>query len=81
MGIEFTNRQRKAQYASKGRPTLSLEFDVFPDGEVSMWAHTRHEIPFDEMQAAFESVRRHLVSFIADAYMCPFNPAFLEHNK
>ena len=77
MGREFTNRQRRSQYQTKGRPVLALEFDVFPDGAVSMWAHTRHEIPFAEMHAAFTAIQHHLASFIADAGMCPFNPDLL----
>jgi hypothetical protein len=76
MGIEFTNRQRTTQYKTKGRPTLSLEFDAFSDGDVSMWAHTRHEIPFHEMRAAFEAIQSHLKRFISDEAMCPFNPMF-----
>ena len=75
----FTNRQRAAQYRVKGQPTLALEFDAYSSGEVSMWAHTRHEVPFEEMKAAFEAIRRHLASFLADEAMCPFNPKFLKY--
>jgi len=75
MGKEFTNRQRSVQYTTKGRPVLALEFDVFSDGAVSMWAHTRHEIPFKEMYDAFVAIQQHITSFIADAGMCPFNPS------
>jgi hypothetical protein len=49
---------------------------VFADGEVSMWAHTRHDVPFTQMEQAFKAIQRHLSSFIADKAMCPFNPAF-----
>lgn len=74
----FTNRQREIQHAHKGRPILSLEFDVYADGSVSMWTHTRHEIPFSDMQQAFEACRDHIVRFIADGNMCPFNPQFIQ---
>jgi hypothetical protein len=81
MSEKFANRQREIQQARKGRPVLSLEFDVYEDGEVAMWAHTRHEIPFAQMQAAFEAIRDHLTRFIADGDMCPFNPQFVQsHN-
>ena len=73
----FTNRQRSMMYRTKGEPTLALEFDVFPDGQCSMWAHTRHDVPFATMQAAFQAVLAHLQSFIADGEVCPFNPDFM----
>ena len=41
-----------------------------------MWAHTRHDVPFTQMEQAFKAIQRHLSSFIADKAMCPFNPAF-----
>ena len=66
-------------YAKRGEPVLALEFDVFAHDNkvsVSMWAHTRHNIPFTEMKAAFEAIVGHLLSFIDDGDMCPFNPAF-----
>ena len=77
MSDALSNRQRRNQIARKGRPVLSLEFDVFLDGDVSMWAHTRHDIPFPQMQAAFEAIQAHLARFISDADMCPFNPALV----
>lgn len=76
MSEKFANRQREIQQARKGRPTLSLEFDVYADGEVAMWAHTRHEVPFAEMEHAFEAIRDHVARVLADGDMCPFNPAF-----
>ena len=76
MSDTFANRQRAIQQARKGRPTLMLEFDVYGDGEVAMWAHTRHEIPFAVMQQAFEACRDHLQRFLTDGDMCPFNPQF-----
>lgn len=78
MGKVFTDRQREALYAKKGRAVLALEFDVFPDGAVSMWTHTRHDIPFAQMQEAFEAIHRHLAHFIADGAMCPFHPHALD---
>lgn len=80
MSAVLTNRQRAILYEKKGRPILALEFDVFPSGEVSMWAHTRHMVPFAEMKLAFDAIQRHLSAFIADADMCPFNPEFLKED-
>jgi hypothetical protein len=77
MSQVFTNRQRAIMYRKRGAPVLALEFDVFAPDQVSMWAHTRHDIPFAQMKAAFEAIQRHLASFIADGDMCPFNPSFL----
>ena len=76
MGRVLTNTQRAIQYAVKGEPTLALEFDVFADGEVSMWTHTRHDVPFTQMEQAFQAIQRHLSRFIAAKAMCPFHPAF-----
>lgn len=78
MGLVLTNKQRAFLYEKNGRPTLALEFDVFPSGEISMWAHTRHDVPFAVMQQAFEAIQSHLARFLADGVMCPFNPAFHE---
>ena len=77
MSHVFTNRQRAVMYRKRGTPVLMLEFDVFPADQVSMWAHTRHDIPFADMKAAFEAIERHIHNFIADGDMCPFNPDFL----
>lgn len=79
MSNQFTNRQREAQYQSKGRPVLSLEFDVFVNNDVSMWTHTRHDIPFTVMKQAFEAIKDHIERFIADENMCPFNPYFVQN--
>ena len=81
MGRVFTNRQREAMYRIRGRPTLTLEFDVFPPDQVSMWAHTRHEIPFAEMKAAFEAIEQHIHSFLLDGDMCPFHPDFVRETQ
>jgi len=75
----LTNRQRAHLYRQHGAPTLALEFDVFPDGQVSMWTHTRHDVPFADMHAAFELISQHIRRFIEDREMCPFHPAFLGH--
>ena len=81
MSDKFANRQRAIQQQRKGRPTLMLEFDVYPDGEVAMWAHTRHDVPFVEMKRAFEACQSHLAHFIVDGDMCPFNPAFVQASE
>ncbi len=78
MSEQFSNRQRSNQQKRKGRPVLSLEFDVYEDGECSMWAHTRHEVPFLTMKAAFEKIEEHIHKFIEEGDMCPFNPEFKE---
>jgi hypothetical protein len=65
-------------YKKKGQPTLSLEFDVFSNNKVSMWAHTRHDVPFTVMKSAFEAIRDHIESFLSDGDMCPFNPEFIK---
>jgi hypothetical protein len=79
MSAVLTNRQRAQLYQRHGAPVLALEFDVFAPGQqVSMWAHTRHDIPFAEMQRAFEAIAEHLRRFLADGAMCPFNPAFVQ---
>ena len=79
MSDVLSNRQRAIMYQKCGRPLLSLEFDVFPGDppQVSMWAHTRHDVPFAVMQAAFTAIALHLQRFLDDGAMCPFNPDFL----
>jgi hypothetical protein len=81
MSVVYTNRQRASLYKKHGKPILALEFDVFSATThglaVSMWAHTRHEIPFEQMKEAFEAIKDHLQRFIDDADMCPFNPEFV----
>ena len=81
MGQVFTNSQLAAMYRKRGSPTLTLEFDVFPPDQVSMWAHTSHSVPFAAMKAAFEAIERHVHSFIADGDMCPFHPDFLKEER
>ena len=76
MSKVFTNRQREIMYRKRGEPILALEFDVFDGNQVSMWAHTRHDVPFAVMKDAFEAIQAHIASFLADGEMCPFNPEF-----
>lgn len=76
MSERFANRQREQMWQHRGHPLLWLEFDVHAPDKVSMWAHTQHDVPFADMQRAFEAIRDHIQDFIADGYMCPFNPAF-----
>ena len=78
VGKGHTDKQRELLIKSRGHPILSLEFDVFPGNKVSMWAHTRHDVPFLEMKQAFEAIRAHIDEFIQDGDMCPFNTV-LQH--
>ena len=70
--MPLADKQREARIQEKGKPRLSLEFDVFADGSVSMWTHFEHGDDFEEVKAALLSVREHLDEFLKDEKMCPF---------
>lgn len=74
MSKTFTDKQRAVMYEEKGKPILILDFDIFLDGQVAMWTHTKHGIPFPQMKAAFQAAVDHLTSFISNESMCPFYP-------
>jgi len=78
--VNVSNRQRDKLYTKRGKPVLSLEFDVWSEGKVSMWAHTRHDVDFQEMKRAFVECRDHLNAFIEDEAMCPFNHQFTDES-
>ncbi|MHB8744879.1 MAG: hypothetical protein ACYC9L_17455 [Sulfuricaulis sp.] len=43
----FAKSQRLALIRTLGKPTLSVEFDVFASGKVSMWTHFDHGMRFE----------------------------------
>ena len=51
---------------------MTLEFDVWPDGDVSMWTHLKHGDNYDQVKQQFQAIRSHLDTFINDGGMCPF---------
>lgn len=65
--------KRSALHASRGKPVLGLDFEVFASGEVSMWTHFDHAMPFHEAKAHLEAIQAHLAKFIRDRAMCPFH--------
>lgn len=65
--------KRSALHASRGKPVLSLEFEVFEFSEVSMWTHFNHGTPFPVAEAGLKAVQAHLEKFIRDRAMCPFH--------
>jgi len=65
--------KRSALHASRGKPVLSLEFEVFAGEEVSMWTHFNHGTPFAEAEADLTAIQEHLAKFIRDRAMCPFH--------
>lgn len=70
--MALDNKQRDALIAERGAPTLRLEFDVFADGQVSMWTHFKHGDNFGEMKMLLVAVKEHLAEFVKDEGMCPF---------
>jgi len=68
------DKQRDALIGSLGEPRLRLEFDVWPDGQVSMWTHLDHGGSFEQVKVDFETIQRHLSNFISAGAMCPFCP-------
>jgi len=71
--MSLINKQREALLSMLGAPALSLEFDVWPDGNVSMWTHLNHAADYAKTRADFIAIRDHLNSFIAAEAMCPFH--------
>lgn len=69
----LAEKQRDALIRERGEPVLRLEFDVFADGQVSMWTHFKHGSDFTNTRALLEAIQRHLREFIADGEMCPFS--------
>jgi hypothetical protein len=70
--MSLAGKQRDALIAERGEPALRLEFDVFADGQVSMWTHFQHGDDFAANKRRLIKVRDHLTEFINDEAMCPF---------
>lgn len=70
--MALADKQREARIEDKGRPKLSLEFDVFADGSVSMWTHFEHGDDFEDVKKSLTAVQEHLAEFLKDENMCPF---------
>lgn len=73
--MSLTDKQREGRISEKGTPELSLEFDVFSDGSVSMWTHFNHGDDFLRVRRHLEAVVDHLSEFLKDEKMCPFRKA------
>lgn len=73
--MALANHQRDALVAVNGEPALTLEFDVWADGNVSMWTHLKHGDDYNAVKRQFVAIRRHLDRFIKDGDMCPFHVA------
>lgn len=71
--MPLTDKQREARILERGRPVLSLEFDVFDDGSVSMWTHFDHSADFGVTRRQLHAIKEHLDAFLADEAMCPFH--------
>jgi hypothetical protein len=66
--------KRSARHASCGKPVLGIDFEVFANGEVSMWTHFDHGMPFADAEGHLKAIQTHLAKFIRDRAMCPFHP-------
>jgi hypothetical protein len=73
--------KRSALHASRGKPVLSIDFEVFANGEVSMWTHFDHGMPFGDAETHLKAIQAHLAKFIRDRAMCPFHPQNLDLNR
>jgi len=70
--MALAETQRSALVKERGEPMLRLEFDVFADGQVSMWTHFQHGDDFRKNKSMLLAAQQHLSEFIADEGMCPF---------
>lgn len=71
--MSLSDKQRAALIEQRGDPVLRLEFDVFADGEVSMWTHFDHGGDFEEVKQRLLAIKEHLTEFLKDENMCPFH--------
>lgn len=71
--MALADNQRQALISERGEPSLRIEFDVFSDGQVSMWTHFQHGDDFNKVKDRLESVLAHLTEFLKDESMCPFH--------
>lgn len=71
--MPLADKQRDALIEERGEPKLRLEFDVFADGQISMWTHFDHSGDFLQVKGMLIGIHKHLTEFIADESMCPFH--------
>ena len=71
--MALSEKRRSALIAERGEPKLRLEFDVFADGQISMWTHFDHSGDFTEVKNMLVGIQKHLTEFLADESMCPFH--------
>lgn len=77
----LAEKQRQVLRAEKGEPVLTLEFDIFEDGGLSMWTHFEHGSDFESAKRRLIEIRDHLDSFISAQSMCPFRRAKSESSE
>lgn len=70
--MSLSDEQRAVLIRERGEPKLSLEFDVFNDGQVSMWTHFNHADNFNGVKESLKAIHTHLTEFLKDEKMCPF---------
>ncbi len=73
--MPLAEKQRTVLIQERGEPSLRLEFDVFADGQVSMWTHFEHGSDFAAVKNMMTAIHKHLTEFMADEGMCPFSKA------
>lgn len=71
--MSFTDKQRDVLIAERGKPTTTIEFDVFEGNKVSMWTHFYHSADYNEVKKDLTAIRDHLNEFLRDEKMCPFH--------
>lgn len=71
--MAFTDKQREALISELGEPKLSIEFDVWSQSKVSMWAHFDHSDNYTDVKKRLIAIRDHLDEFLKDEKMCPFH--------
>lgn len=70
--MTLADKQRHILVESFGEPVLSLEFDVWKSGGISMWTHFNHAAEYAATRAQLIAIRDHLDSFLKAEAMCPF---------
>lgn len=70
--MNIGNKQRESLLLENGTPRASVTFDVWPDGQLSMWTSFKHGDDFADVQKCLEEMRLKLDQFIAAGHMCPF---------
>lgn len=70
--MALADKQRGALIETKGPPKASVSFDLWEDGQVSMWTTFNHGDDYDVIKKGIMAMREHLDRFIRDGKMCPF---------